>query len=64
MVERPGPGRGPRYVNALSLCQRRPAPRPVPQKKRARAAPLLPLSPKRRRSLLDAAHALAGLVGA
>ena len=61
LVERPSPAHGPRYVNALSLCQRRPA-------------PLLPLSPKlkRARSLasvesfhdLDAAHALAELVSA
>ena len=63
----------PRYVNALSLCQRRPA-APAPPPKRARPAPLLPLSPKlkRARSLasvesfhdLDAAHALAELVSA
>ena len=64
LVERPSPAHGPRYVNALSLCQRRPA----------APAPLLPLSPKlkRARSLasvesfhdLDAAHALAELVSA
>ena len=60
-------------MNALSLCQRRPA-APAPPPKRARPAPLLPLSPKlkRARSLasvesfhdLDAAHALAELVSA
>ena len=69
LVERPSPAHGPRYVNALSLCQRQ-ASRP----KRARPAPLLPLSPqlKRARSLasvdnfhdIDAAHALAELVSA
>ena len=70
LVERPSPAHGPRLVaNALSLCQRQ-ASRP----KRAAPAPLLPLSPqlKRARSLasvesfhdLDAAHALAELVGA
>ena len=73
LVERPSPAHGPRYVNALSLCQRRPA-APAPPPKRARPAPLLPLSPKlkRARSLasvesfhdLDAAHALAELVSA
>ena len=73
LVERPSPAHGPRYVNALSLCQRRPA-APAPLPKRARPAPLLPLSPKlkRARSLasvesfhdLDAAHALAELVSA
>ena len=73
LVERPSPAHGPRYVNALSLCQRRPA-APPPPPKRARPAPLLPLSPKlkRARSLasvesfhdLDAAHALAELVSA
>ncbi|CAH0374555.1 unnamed protein product [Pelagomonas calceolata] len=70
LVERPSPAHGPRFVaNALSLCQRQ-ASRP----KRARPAPLLPLSPqlKRARSLasvdnfhdIDAAHALAELVSA
>ncbi len=69
LVERPSPAHGPRYVNALSLCQRQ-ASRP----KRARPAPLLPLSPqlKRARSLasvdnfhdIDAAQALAELVSA
>ena len=70
LVERPSLDRGPRFVaNALSLCQRQ-ASRP----KRARPAPLLPLSPqlKRARSLasvdnfhdIDAAHALAELVSA
>ena len=70
LVERPSPAHGPRLVaNALSLCQRQ-ASRP----KRARPAPLLPLSPqlKRARSLasvdnfhdIDAAHALAELVSA
>ena len=73
LVERPSPAHSPRYVNALSLCQRRPA-APAPPPKRARPAPLLPLSPKlkRARSLasvesfhdLDAAHALAELVSA
>ena len=73
LVERPSPAHGPRYVNALSLCQRRPA-APAAPPKRARPAPLLPLSPKlkRARSLasvesfhdLDAAHALAELVSA
>ena len=70
LVERPSPAHGPRFVaNALSLCQRQ-ASRP----KRARPAPLLPLSPqlKRARSLasvdnfhdIDAAQALAELVSA
>ena len=70
LVERPSPAHGPRLVaNALSLCQRQ-ASRP----KRARPAPLLPLSPqlKRARSLasvdnfhdIDAAQALAELVSA
>ena len=69
LVERPSPAHGPRYVNALSLCQRQ-ASRP----KRAAPAPLLPLSPqlKRARSLasvdnfhdIDAAQALAELVSA
>ena len=73
LVERPSPAHGPRYVNALSLCQRRPA-APAPPPKRARPAPLLPLSPqlKRARSLasvdnfhdIDAAQALAELVSA
>ena len=70
LVERPSLDGGPRFVaNALSLCQRQ-ASRP----KRARPAPLLPLSPqlKRARSLasvdnfhdIDAAQALAELVSA
>ena len=73
LVERPSPAHGPRYVNALSLCQRRPA-APAAPPKRARPAPLLPLSPKlkRARSLasvesfhdLDAAHAPAALASA
>ena len=73
LVERPSPAHGPRYVNALSLCQRRPV-APAPPPKRARPAAPLPLSPKlkRARSLasvesfhdLDAAHALAELVSA
>ena len=71
LVERPSPAHGPRYVNALSLCQRQAS---SSRPKRARPAPLLPLSPKlkRARSLasvesfhdLDAAHALAELVSA
>ena len=70
LVERPSLDGRPRFVaNALSLCQRQ-AWRP----KRARPAPLLPLSPqlKRARSLasvdnfhdIDAAQALAELVSA
>ena len=70
LVERPSLDGRPRFVaNALSLCQRQ-ASRP----KRARPAPLLPLSPqlKRARSLasvdnfhdIDAAQALAELVSA
>ena len=60
LVERPSPAHGPRYVNALSLCQRqassrpkRARPAPAAPPKRARPAPLLPLSPqlKRARSL-------------
>ena len=70
LVERPSLDGRPHFVaNALSLCQRQ-ASRP----KRARPAPLLPLSPqlKRARSLasvdnfhdIDAAQALAELVSA
>ena len=72
LVERPSPAHGPRFVaNALSLCQRQAS---SSRPKRARPAPLLPLSPqlKRARSLasvdnfhdIDAAHALAELVSA
>ena len=72
LVERPSLDGRPRLVaNALSLCQRQAA---SSRPKRARPAPLLPLSPKlkRARSLasvesfhdLDAAHALAELVSA
>ena len=72
LVERPSLDGGPRFVaNALSLCQRQAS---SSRPKRARPAPLLPLSPKlkRARSLasvesfhdLDAAHALAELVSA
>ena len=72
LVERPSLERGPRFVaNALSLCQRQAS---SSRPKRARPAPLLPLSPqlKRARSLasvdnfhdIDAAQALAELVSA
>ena len=72
LVERPSPAHGPRFVaNALSLCQRQAS---SSRPKRARPAPLLPLSPqlKRARSLasvdnfhdIDAAQALAELVSA
>ena len=72
LVERPSLDGGPRFVaNALSLCQRQAS---SSRPKRARPAPLLPLSPqlKRARSLasvdnfhdIDAAHALAELVSA
>ena len=72
LVERPSPAHGPRLVaNALSLCQRQAS---SSRPKRARPAPLLPLSPqlKRARSLasvdnfhdIDAAQALAELVSA
>ena len=72
LVERPSLESGPRFVaNALSLCQRQAS---SSRPKRARPAPLLPLSPqlKRARSLasvdnfhdIDAAHALAELVSA
>ena len=72
LVERPSLESGPRFVaNALSLCQRQAS---SSRPKRARPAPLLPLSPqlKRARSLasvdnfhdIDAAQALAELVSA
>ena len=72
LVERPRLDGGPRFVaNALSLCQRQAS---SSRPKRARPAPLLPLSPqlKRARSLasvdnfhdIDAAQALAELVSA
>ena len=72
LVERPSLDGGPRFVaNALSLCQRQAS---SSRPKRARPAPLLPLSPqlKRARSLasvdnfhdIDAAQALAELVSA
>ena len=72
LVERSSPAHGPRFVaNALSLCQRQAS---SSRPKRARPAPLLPLSPqlKRARSLasvdnfhdIDAAQALAELVSA
>ena len=38
LVERPSPAHGPRYVNALSLCQRRPAARAPPPTSRAAGA--------------------------
>ncbi len=72
LVERPSLESGPRFVaNALSLCQHQAS---SSRPKRARPAPLLPLSPqlKRARSLasvdnfhdIDAAQALAELVSA